>query len=310
MSYLKKTSLLSILFLAACFPKEEAVEPSPRIGKSVTLFTGVAPHKDTVTFYSLIDSSIVTEVSPMAWDFYIDEDVVRLNYFRSMRVAKFDDTWDKLEDTVGLDFRYLTHDSYSGLSQWQLAEGQIYVVDYGLDRDFNPIVLTSVRFERTAGGIKIWHTPLGSDYPVFEEINQSSFYYNLRDKQSLDLPTEKEYDLAFGKYTDLVTIEGVTLEYPVYGTILGDAIGHELNQPFEDDVDPQSLDAVNLQKDIIGWDWKNFNRSGGTSGIYEIIEDRTYVVVSNGSFKYKLRFVNFYNDQLVSGHPTFEWELL
>ena len=99
MPYLRKISYLSIILLAACFPKEEAVEPSPRFGTSVELYAGVNK-KDTVAFYSLDKSQVLAEVSPMDWDFYIDEDVIRLNYFRSMRVAKFDATWDKLEDTV------------------------------------------------------------------------------------------------------------------------------------------------------------------------------------------------------------------
>ena len=40
MSYLQKISYLSILLLAACFPKEDAVEPTPRINKSVMLDAG------------------------------------------------------------------------------------------------------------------------------------------------------------------------------------------------------------------------------------------------------------------------------
>ena len=128
MSYLQKISYLSILLLAACFPKEDAVEPTPRINKSVMLDAG--EYKNTVAFYSLDKAEVVAEASPMDWDFYIDEEVIRLNYFRSMQVAKFDQSWDKLEDTVGLDFRNLTYDSYESMSQWELAEGQIYVVDY------------------------------------------------------------------------------------------------------------------------------------------------------------------------------------
>jgi len=309
MNYLSKTSYLFVLLLAACFPKEDAVEPAPRVGKSVFVYNGPTNNKDSVTFYSLKSGEIISQVSPMLWDFYVDEEVVRLNYFRSMRVAKFDDTWDKLEDTVGLKFRYLTYDNVGFESEWELLEGQIYVVDYGLDKQYNPIGLTSVRFERTTDGMKIWHNPIGSDYPVFEEIKEASFYYNLREKNAIDLPTEKEYDLAFGKYTDLVTVDNITQAYSVYGAILGDVIGFELAQPYED-VTEFSTDMIDLSKDIIGWDWKNFNRTVGGSGVYEILGNRTYVVNTGGSSKYKLRFVNFYNDQGQSGHPTFEWELL
>ncbi|MFT5348715.1 MAG: hypothetical protein ACI9M3_001756 [Bacteroidia bacterium] len=306
MNYLKKTSLLSLLFLAACFPKEDAVEPTPRINKSVTLDAG--EYKNTVAFYSLDNAEVVAEASPMDWDFYIDEEVIRLNYFRSMQVAKFDQSWDKLEDTVGLDFRNLTYDSYESLSQWELAEDQIYVVDYGLDNEFNPIGLTSVRFERTTTGIKIWQNAIGSDYETFEEVNEASFYYNIREKSTLDLPQETEYDVAFGKYTDLVTIDNITQDYLIYGAIQGKALAYYENEPF-DSVKTEQFNAIRLMnnKDVLGWDWKNYNRP---KDAYEIVDNRTYLIMSNAGFKYKLRFVNFYNTAGQSGHPTFEWELL
>lgn len=306
MNYFKKTSYLSILLLAACFPKEEAVEPTPRVNKSVFLDAG--EDKNTVAFYSLDNGEVVTEASPMDWDFYIDKDVIRLNYFRSMRVAKFDDTWNKLEDTEGLDFRNLTYDMYDSLTQWELAENQIYVVDYGLDNDFNPIGFTSVRFERTATGIRIWQNAIGADYEVYEEINEPSFYYNIREKKTLDLPTESEYDLAFGKYTDLVTVDNITQDYVIYGAIQSNTLAYQVNEAFSD-VKDEDFDRVRLSgnKSIIGWDWKNFNRP---KNAYEIIDNLTFLVSTNAGFKCKLRFVNFYNTQGQSGHPTFEWEVL
>jgi len=306
MSYLQKISYLSILLLAACFPKEDAVEPMPRINKSVMLDAG--EYKNTVAFYSLNKAEVVAEASPMDWDFYIDEEVIRLNYFRSMQVAKFGQSWDKLEDTVGLDFRNLTYDSYESMSQWELAEDQIYVVDYGLDNEFNPIGLTSVRFERTTTGIKIWQNAIGSDYETFEEVNEASFYYNIREKRTLDLPKETEYDVAFGKYTDLVTIDNITQDYLIYGAIQGKALAYYENEPF-DSVKTEQFNAIRLMnnKDVLGWDWKNYNRP---KDAYEIVDNRTYLIMSNAGFKYKLRFVSFYNTAGQSGHPTFEWKLL
>ena len=306
MSYLQKINYLSILLLAACFPKEDAVELTPRINKSVMLDAG--EYKNTVAFYSLDKAEVVAEASAMDWDFYIDEELIRLNYFRSMQVAKFDQSWDKLEDTVGLDFRNLTYDSYESMSQWELAEDQIYVVDYGLDNEFNPIGLTSVRFERTATGIKIWQNAIGSDYETFEEVNEASFYYNIREKSTLDLPKETEYDIAFGKYTDLVTIDNITQDYVIYGAIQGKALAYYENEPF-DSVKTEQFNAIRLMnnKDVLGWDWKNYNRP---KDAYEIVDNRTYLIMSNVGFKYKLRFVNFYNTAGQSGHHKFEWELL
>ncbi len=306
MSYLKETKFLLLVFLAACFPKEEAVEPIPRVNQSVEVDAG--EFKNDVVFYSLDEQKIVAKSSPMAWDFYIDEDVIRLNYFRSMRVAEFNDDWYKLEDTAGLDFRYLTFDMYDGLTQWQLKENQIYVVDYGMDNDYKPMGLMSVRFERVAEGIHIWYNAIGSDYEVYEIVTEPSFYYNLREKATLDLPTEDEYDVAFGKYTDLVTFGDVTQEYLIYGALQGRSLVYREVAPF-DSVLNENFDVIRLSsaKNVIGWDWKAFNLD---KNAYEITENYTYLISSNAGFKYKLRFVSFYNRKGVSGHPTFEWKLL
>ncbi|MGB4080355.1 MAG: HmuY family protein [Bacteroidia bacterium] len=306
MSYLKKTSFLSLLFIAACFPKEDAIEPIIRLNKSVSLDAG--PYKNAVAFYSLDKAEVIAEASPLDWDFYIDEDVIRLNYFRSMRVALFTESWAKLEDTVGLQFRFLTYDNDLDLSQWELAENQIYVVDYGIDNAGNSMGLTSVKFERTPNGMKIWYNALGSDFELVEEISSTSFYYNLREKKTLDLPTELEYDLAFGKYTDLVTVDNITEDYLIYGTIQSRTLAYAVNEAFAD-VKQDKFDVIRLmeKKDVIGWDWKNFNRP---KNAYEIVDNRTYLVMSNAGYRFKLRFVNFYNTAGQSGHPTFEWELL
>ena len=54
-------------------------------------------------------------------------------------------------------------------------------------------------------------------------------------------------------------------------------------------------------------DWKKFNL---TKNAYEIIPNNTYMIATNAQFLCKLRFVNFLNDQGVSGHPTFEFKVL
>jgi hypothetical protein len=74
-------------------------------------------------------------------------------------------------------------------------------------------------------------------------------------------------------------------------------------------VKDEGFDVIRLsdRKDVIGWDWKSFDLQ---KGAYDIIGERTYLISSNAGFKYKLRFVDFYNAARQSGHPTFEWELL
>ncbi|PCJ63695.1 MAG: hypothetical protein COA58_15235 [Bacteroidetes bacterium] len=306
MNYLSKISLGCIVLLSACFPKEEAIEPKPRVNISVELDAG--DNKNTVAFYSLDDAKVIAEADPMDWDFYIDEKVIRLNYFRSLRAAKFDKSFNQFDDTIGLDFRFLTSDNYDSMGQWELSEDQIYIIDYGFDNDFNPMGLIAVSFTRDGSNVEITYYEMGSDFELTETISKSSFYYNLRDKKSIDLPKESEYNVAFGKYTDVVTAENVTQDYLIYGAILGESLAYTENAAF-DIVEDATFDILRLtgEKNTIGWDWKSFNLA---KGAYDIVPDKTYLISSNSSFKYKLRFVSFYNSSGVSGHPTFEFKLL
>ena len=79
MNYSNKISLFFLITLVSCFPKEEKVKPSPRIYQSVSIDAGSS--KNDVVFYSLDEGRIVAKASPMDWDLYIDQKVIRINYF-------------------------------------------------------------------------------------------------------------------------------------------------------------------------------------------------------------------------------------
>ena len=306
MNFLKINSLLGLLLLAACFPKEEAIPAVERV--NLSQFVDAGEYKNTVTFYSLETSEIVAEADPMQWDLYIDNEVIRLNYFRSMRVAKVDKAWHEIEDTVGLDFVFLTDETFEGLTQWELDTNQIYVVEYGFDNDYNPMGLQVIRVERTEDAVRVWNTDIGVDYEVFTELNAQETYYNIREKKEVELPIEAEYDVAFGKYTEFITIDDESQDYNIYGAILGNALAYQVIEPF-DSVGSEIFETARLlsNKNVIGWDWKTFRLD---KNAYEIEENQTYLISSGAGFKYKLRFVNFYNFSGDSGHPTFEYSLL
>jgi hypothetical protein len=56
----------------------------------------------------------------------------------------------------------------------------------------------------------------------------------------------------------------------------------------------------------IGYDWKQYDQS---SDRYTMVPKRVYLVKTNGVI-FKLKFVDFYNDQGKKGYPKLAWELL
>ena len=306
MNYLNKISLAFVVTIVSCFPKEEKVEPSLRIYQSVSIDAG--PNKNDVVFYSLDEGEIVAKASPMDWDLYIDKEMIIINYYRSMSVAKATTNWESTNDTIGLSFSFLTDQSNDSLSQWELSEDQIYVINMGLDNDYNPMGFMVLKVNRTPNGIILKCKDLEGEDEFVNEIDKDDFYYNLRNETQQNLPNAKEYDLAFGKYTDYITVDDVSQDYIIYGAILGNASAYLLNEEF-DEINVTDFDdtQLSLRKDVIGWDWKRFSLD---KNAYEILPKMTYLISTNSSYPCKLRFVDYLNEQGISGHPTFEYELL
>lgn len=306
MNYSNKILLFFIITIVSCFPKEEKVEPSPRIYQSVSVDAG--PTKNDVLFYSLDAGRIVAKASPMEWDLYIDNEVIRINYFRSMSVAKTNKNWEEINDTSGLSFSFLTDQISDTLSQWELSENQIYVLNMGLDNEYEPLGFMVFQASRTSDGVILKYRDLDGTNEWTNQISEDHFYYHLKNEQRLDLPNDKEYDIALGKYTDYITVDDISQDYTIYGAIVGNASAYLFDDDFET-IDANDFDVNQLsnRKDIIGWDWKRFNLE---KNAYEILPKMTYMISTNSDYLCKLRFVDYLNDQGISGHPTFEYEIL
>ncbi|MDC0468159.1 hypothetical protein OAP07_04530 [Bacteroidia bacterium] len=306
MNYSNKILLFFVITIVSCFPKEEKVEPSLRIYQSVSVDAG--PTKNDVLFYSLDAGRIVAKASPMEWDLYIDNEVIRINYFRSMSVAKTNKNWEEINDTSGLSFSFLTDQISDTLSQWELSENQIYVLNMGLDNEYEPLGFMVFQASRTSDGVILKYRDLDGTNEWTNQISEDHFYYHLKNEQRLNLPNDKEYDIALGKYTDYITVDDISQDYTIYGAIVGNASAYLLDDDFET-IDANDFDVNQLsnRKDIIGWDWKRFNLE---KNAYEILPKMTYMISTNSDYLCKLRFVDYLNDQGISGHPTFEYEIL
>ena len=63
---------------------------------------------------------------------------------------------------------------------------------------------------------------------------------------------------------------------------------------------------VTKKQNEIGYDWKQYDQS---SDQYTMVPKRVYLLKTNGLI-FKMKFVDFYNDQGKKGYPKLAWELL
>lgn len=122
-------------------------------------------------------------------------------------------------------------------------------------------------------------------------------------------PPKKDYDIILTGYMEHFYDEG--LEYLVTGVLLNrfatSAYSDTIND-FSEILDLNQVDAnaFSFDKNSIGYDWKYYNFD---NSMYEII-DNCYVIFDQEGFTYKIRFVDFYSEDGVKGHPKFEIKLL
>ncbi len=127
-------------------------------------------------------------------------------------------------------------------------------------------------------------------------------------------PPKTDWDILFSQYgTILYTDTGEPTPYFVRGVLLnpyklqGALVPDNLTF---DSLRYENIDQLTFtdRKDLIGYDWKDpvIDFQANTV-IYYVRLDTTYVIHDNQDMYFKLRFVNFYNEEGLIGYPEFEF---
>ncbi|MBR9859529.1 hypothetical protein GYB22_02005 [bacterium] len=282
-------------------PKEEPITPFPRGDVSITELD-MGTEKSDIVFFDLESNSIIDRAHPLDWDFYFDNGLVKINFLRSLKVAEVADL-DAVSDTVGLEFRTLQR--VENRPMWSLEIGKNYVVDLGMVPETGAH-LGFIKLKLVSDQEIEW-SDLNTNNYTSKTITTGMHYYNLRKDSFVELPLETDYDLVFGKYSHFFEVEQI--DYEVLGTLTGSATSTRTTLDFSQ-ITAETADTLDwdvYDRDAIGYDWKSYNID---KGAYEILTKYNYMVRTESGFLYKLRFTGFYNDNGISGHPTFEVKLL
>lgn len=122
-----------------------------------------------------------------------------------------------------------------------------------------------------------------------------------------------EWDIVFTTYKKAIPDgTGKLLPYLLRGVLL-----NPRNTQAVDVSNYTNYDAIDLafakkqtytnRLDVIGYDWKVWSLSANK---YTIDQKKVYIIIDHKGNYYKLKFVDFYDDQGRKGYPKMAWEIL
>ena len=141
---------------------------------------------------------------------------------------------------------------------------------------------------------------------VLKDPNINFQAYSFNNNTTVDIePNKADWDLLFSQYTHV--FQNPTLPYLVTGVLLNrfnTSCVLEEAIPF-DGIVYESIDSFNFSTDLntIGYNWKSYSFDVSQ---FTIVENMSYVLKTNNSAYFKLRFVDYYNDLGEKGAPKFE----
>jgi hypothetical protein len=324
-----KTLLISFLVLAltSCFEEDVLVSPHMQGDLEVGI-AALGPEYAYQVYYDLNKNMEVASNLVSAWDLSFESNtggwIIRLNSSKFMYAGNsmdtaFTSTLSQAELEMVFDASHGHADStalgpwYDSYGEITRSHGYVYLIDRGTDHQFKPVGLKKVKFEILEEDYLIRYANPDNSGDTTVHIQRDSevanIYFSFEEGIVELAPDPARWSLLFSKYTTmLVTNEGENYPYLVMGALLNPIGVSATLDTIHTFADMELSDTIDLdfttRADAIGYDWKYYNFD---AGLYTIVPNMHYVIRDRDGFYYKLRFVDFYNEEHKKGYPTFEF---
>ena len=306
------------IVLAISFGCEKDELPKPFSGESSANTIQVTMGSDygNQLFFELSSASIVSQNNREIWDLGFacgtDARHIILNSSKFMALSKTAATdLNAVSSSTPVTWIYddqSGEEDSSAFYNWELDK--VYILDRGVSTLGQQI--GKMKFQLTSideGGYTIqWASSLNSQtiqtafVPKNEVYNFTFFSFTSNQTVSVE-PPKQQWDLCFSSYT-YVYDDGTP--YLVTGVLSN----RNLTRVVESEVSFDDIDfayaetaVYTTEIDIIGYDWKFYDFDLAT---YVIQYDKVYVLKSVEGLYYKMRFLDFYDQNGNKGAPSFE----
>ena len=145
------------------------------------------------------------------------------------------------------------------------------------------------------------------------DFNYVYYSFGKKDTVANEPVKSSNWDLVFTTYKETIDdANGVPYPYIIRGALTNHK-NIEVCQ-IDNGISYNSCDksfaekqAFNVNANEIGYDWKEYNQQ---SSKYTILPTRFYIIKTSTNQYFKMKFVDFYDDQGRKGYPKMAWQLL
>lgn len=345
-----KTRLFALLacvsIFTACFREDEKITLPPPGDAQVSQVSMGSSYDDQV-FFSLRNGVVLTN-QHAAWDLAFESTAdgyhIWINGGKDMLAAKtstnmFSDItsfnaltwrWDEASwnpdstaignwvgNTVSGETALATVAMKTDENEIQ-STGRVYVIDRGLTYEDVYERYWKVVFQSySTSSYTFKYAKLDGSFEdsiVLDKNSQEAYTYFTFDGGGHSIvmePTPVQWDFVFTRYRYIFYNTNPYTPYLVSGVLLnpqGISAAVDSTKAFADvDYDFAHTLPLSTQRDEIGFNWKSFNF---TTQAYETKQHYTYIIRDRDGYYWKLRFLDFYNDQGEKGNPKFEYQRL
>lgn len=303
--------IITLAFVSiSCEKEEDPFVPNNTTNREankniVDVTLDLTPTYDYQLFYSLEDSSIVSQNNREDWSLrYSSDGKIWCNTAISVGVASSVQSYEKTTNTLDVTFNY---DSPTLIQTPLISKpNTTYIIQKGL-------IGTS-----SLGHCKLYYQEKDNNVTItftnLDGSNEKTITLNKGEGLSFDKGSIPVYhdELTWSLlFTNYIYIYPDGTPYSVTGALMNTlkwtvAKTDDLNfyDIIKDDI--SSLD-YSKSADAIGYDWKTYSLDTHT---YTIDSETIYILKNTDGDYYKLRFLDFYNKNGEKGSPRFEYQLL
>ncbi|MDA8628839.1 HmuY family protein [Bacteroidia bacterium] len=337
--FISFTFLISFLLihLVSCH-KEEELYPAPQVAEGLQTQTfEMGENYSNQLFFDFESQQTATNEYGL-WDIGLSCDgiphaIICAGKNTNYSVARISDI--PIENVKDINFKSLNwkYDDPKGNIDSNALSGCFTKVDLGYEGNPNEVFIIDLGSDSSIENryIKLqFISAIGGNYqfkwgyvfdsiiqPVILKTNESRNYVYYSFGKETEVENEpvdnKNWDVVFTTYKDAIPDKnGVIYPYIIRGVLInpkkvevaevGDVIQFN-DLTYADAI--QNTYSKTLNE--IGYDWKEYDQDASK---YTIVPNKYYLLKTNKENYFKLRFVDFYDDQGRKGFPKMAWKLL